>query len=145
MTSELIKRKLSCNQFNFKAVTNQDGPVWFLADHLGGREERICIILSGKAILIPLLTGECDYDIPEVKNDEDMRKCVTTGSEYGAIEATVDGVELKDLESYRTQSGYFNSSIAENNIYDSPAGDYRAFADGALGSTVRISCRRRPW
>jgi hypothetical protein len=48
----------------------------------------------------------------------------------GAIEATVDGVKLKDLESYRTQSGYFNSSIVENDIYNSPAGDYRAFADG---------------
>jgi hypothetical protein len=48
----------------------------------------------------------------------------------GAIEATVDGVKLKDLESYRTQSGYFNSSIVENDIYNSPAGDYRAFSDG---------------
>jgi hypothetical protein len=45
----------------------------------------------------------------------------------GAIEATVDDVKLKDLESYRTQSGYFNSSIVENDIYNSPAGDYRAF------------------
>jgi hypothetical protein len=51
------------------------GPVWFLADHLAGREERTCTIPAGKAILIPLLTGECGYDVPEVKNDEDLRRC----------------------------------------------------------------------
>ena len=113
-----------------KCTINQNGPVWFLADQLGGKEERTCPVPEGKAILIPLLNGECGYEVPEVKNDEDMRKCASAGNEYGAIEATVDGVKLKDLESYRTQSGYFNSSIVENNIYNSPAGDYRAFADG---------------
>lgn len=76
------------------------------------------------------MTGECGYDVPKVKNDEDLRKCATAGDEYGVVEATVDGVKLKDLESYRTQSGYFNITNAENNIYDSPAGTYRAFADG---------------
>lgn len=113
-----------------KCSANQGGPVWFLADQLGGREERTCTIPPGKAILIPLLTGECGYEVPEVKNDEDMRRCATAGNEYGVIEATVDGVKLKDLESYRTQSDYFNSTIVENNIYDSPAGTYRAFAEG---------------
>ena len=46
------------------------------------------------------------------------------------LKCTVDGVKLKDLKSYRTQAGYFNSTIVDNNIYDSPSGDYRAFADG---------------
>lgn len=105
-----------------KCSANQGGPVWFLADQLGGQEERTCSIPAEKAILIPLLTGECGYDVPEVKNDEDLRKCATAGDEYGVVEATVDGVKLKDLESYRTQSGYFNITNAENNIYDSPAG-----------------------
>ena len=113
-----------------KCTVNQNGPVWFLADQLGGREERTCTIPAGKAILIPLLTGECGYEVAEVKNDDDMRKCATAGDEYGVVEATVDGVKLKDLASYRTQSGYFNSSIVESNIYDSPSGDYRAFAEG---------------
>jgi hypothetical protein len=113
-----------------KCSANQDGPVWFLADQLGGREERTCTIPEGKAILIPLLTGECAYDAPEVKNDNDLRRCAMAGDEYGVVEATVDGVKLKDVESYRTQSGFFNSSQVENNIYDAPVGTYRAFADG---------------
>ena len=113
-----------------KCAANQGGPVWFLADQLGGREELTCSIPAGKAILIPLLNGKCGYDVPEVKNDEDLCTCASAGNEYGAIEASVDGVKLKNLESYKAQSGYFNFSNADNNIYDSCAGTYRAFADG---------------
>jgi hypothetical protein len=113
-----------------KCSANQGGPVWFLADQLGGREERTCTIPAGKSILIPLLTGECGYYAPEVKNDEDLRRCAMEGDEYGVVEATVDGVKLKNLEKYRTQSGFFNASQVENNIYDIPSGTYRSFADG---------------
>ena len=52
------------------------------------------------------------------------------GNEYGVIEPTVDGVKLKDLEKYRTQSGVFNSTQVENNIYEVPVGSFRALADG---------------
>jgi hypothetical protein len=51
-------------------------------------------------------------------------------NEYGVIEATVDGVKLKNLEQYRTQSGFFNMTIPEDNIYDNSAGIYRALSDG---------------
>ena len=51
-------------------------------------------------------------------------------NEYGVIEATVDGVKLKNLEQYRTQSGFFNITIPEDNIYDNGAGTFRALSDG---------------
>jgi hypothetical protein len=113
-----------------KCAANQGGPVWFLADQLGGREERTCNIPEGKAILIPLLTGECAYDTPEVKNDDDLRICAIAGDEYGLVQATVDGRTIEDLERYRTESGFFNSTQVENNIYDAPAGTFRSYADG---------------
>ncbi len=113
-----------------KCAINQEGPVWFLADQLGGREERTCSIPAGKAIFVPLLVGECDYSLPDVKSDEDLRRCSMAGNEYGVIEATVDGVKLKSLEQYRTQSGFFNITIPEDNIYGSRAGTFRALTDG---------------
>jgi hypothetical protein len=113
-----------------KCAINQEGPVWFLADQLGGREERTCTIPEGKAIFVPLLVAECDYSVPEVKSDEDLRRCAMAGNEYGVIEATVDGVKLKSLEQYRTQSGFFNITIPEDNIYNSRAGTFRALTDG---------------
>ena len=114
-----------------KCALNQKDPnVWFLADQLGGQEDRTCTIPAGKAIFVPLLVGECDYSSPDVKSDEALRRCAMAGDEYGVIEATVDGMKLKSLEQYRIQSGFFNITIPENNIYDEPAGTYRAFADG---------------
>jgi hypothetical protein len=113
-----------------KCAVNQEGPVWFLADQLSGREERTCTIPSERSIFIPLLVGECDYSIPEIKSDDDLRRCATEGNEYGVIEATVDGVKLKNLEQYRTQSGFFNITIVEGNIYESPPGTFKGFADG---------------
>ena len=113
-----------------KCTLNQKGPVWFLADQLGGQEERTCTIPAGKAIFIPLLVGECDYSMPDVKSDEALRRCAMAGNEYGVIEANVDGVKLKSLEQYRTQSGFFNITIPEDNIYGSRAGTFRALTDG---------------
>jgi hypothetical protein len=113
-----------------KCAINQKGPVWFLADQLGGREERTCTIPAGKAIFVPLLVGECDYSIPDVKSDEALRRCAMAGNEHGVIEATVDDRKLKSLEQYRTQSGFFNITIPENNIYGSIPGTFRALADG---------------
>lgn len=113
-----------------KCAVNQEGPVWFLADQLGGREERTCTIPSGRIILIPLLVGECDYSIPELKSDDDLRRCAMAGNEYGVIEATINGTKLKNLKQYRTQSGFFNTTIVEGNIYEAPSGTFRAFADG---------------
>jgi hypothetical protein len=52
------------------------------------------------------------------------------GDEYGTIDATVDGVKIKNLEKYRTQSGFFNITIPKDNIYDAPAGNFTAMADG---------------
>jgi hypothetical protein len=39
-------------------------------------------------------------------------------------------VKLKSLEQYRTQSGFFNITIPEDNIYDSSPGTFRALTDG---------------
>ena len=47
------------------------------------------------------------------------------GNEYGVIEATLDGIKLKNLEQYRTQSGFFNITIPEDNIYGIRAGNFR--------------------
>jgi hypothetical protein len=118
------------NYTDAKCASNQAGPVWFLADQLGGREERTCTIPAGKAVLIPILTGECANNIPGIKNDQDLRRCAMEGDEYGVIEATVDGVKIKDLEKYRAQSDFFNITHVKDNLYEPDVGTFRAMADG---------------
>ena len=61
-----------------KCSMDQSGPVWFLPDGLSGKETRSCTIPSGKAILVPLLTGNCDDDNPQSPmSDEDLLKCAS--------------------------------------------------------------------
>ena len=55
-------------------VLTKGGPVWFLTDVSGsGKEIRSCSIPAGKAVLFPILSGECDYGVSTVKTDSDMR------------------------------------------------------------------------
>ena len=39
-------------------------------------------------------------------------------------------VKLKSLKQYRTQSGFFNITIPEDNIYGLHAGNFRSLSDG---------------
>ena len=66
---------------------------------LTGKEERTCTIPEGKAILVPLITGECDDSESPSQSDADLRQCSTEGDEYGAISATLDGQKIENLDS----------------------------------------------
>jgi hypothetical protein len=114
-----------------KCANGQQGPVWFLDAPLSGKQERTCSIPAGKSIFSAVLNGQCDSSDSSLRTDEDIRKCATEGNDYGVISGTLDGVEIKNLDKYRTDSGFYNITHAEDNIYDSPAGGlYRAFTNG---------------
>jgi hypothetical protein len=113
-----------------KCTVNQNGSVWFIPDILTGKEERTCTIPEGKAILVPLITGECDTSDSQSQSDADIRQCSTAGDEYGAISATLDGQKIENLDSYRTATDFFNITYVKDNIFDAPVGTYRGVADG---------------
>lgn len=113
-----------------KCANGQNGPVWFLGESLGGTQERTCTIPADKSIFASVIPGECDLSDPTLHNDQDVRQCATEGNDYSAVSATVDGVPIKNLDRYRVDSGYFNLVVAKDNIFNEPAGTYRAFANG---------------
>jgi hypothetical protein len=114
-----------------KCANGQQGPVWFLDAPLSGKQERTCTIPAGKSILAAVLNGQCDTGDSSLRTDEDVRKCATEGNDYGVISGTLDGVEIKNLDQYRINSGFYNITHAADNIYDLPAGGpYRAFTNG---------------
>lgn len=107
------------------------GPVWFLDAPLSGKQVRTCTIPAGKSILAAVLNRQCDTGDSSLRTDEDIRKCATEGNDYGVISGTLDGVEIKNLDQYRIDSGFYNITHAADNIYDLPAGvPYRAFTNG---------------
>ncbi len=115
-----------------KCAANQSGPVWFLSDlAASGNEVRACTIPAGKAILFPILSGQCDYGIKEVeRNDDKLVECAVEGNEFSTIKAWVDGNELKNLKDYRSTSDFFNITIPADNIFEADPGTFRSVVDG---------------
>ena len=113
-----------------KCTVNQNGSVWFLPDILTGKEDRTCTIPSDKAILVPLLTGECENSESQPQTEEELKQCSKAGDEFGAISATLDGKPIENLDKSRTDTGFFNITIVKDNIFDTPPGTYKATADG---------------
>jgi hypothetical protein len=61
---------------------------------------------------------------------ESLTSCAKAGNEFGTISASIDGKEIKDLESYRTQSPIFNITLQENNVLGHTPGSGKAQVDG---------------
>jgi hypothetical protein len=82
--------------------------------------------------LFPILVGECNYlEYPELKSESELRTCAKEGQDFPrTISASVDGVQLKDLENYRVESQLFDLTLPENNVFPAPPGKTKAVSDG---------------
>jgi hypothetical protein len=110
----------------------QSGPVWFLAGTFGGKAERTCTIPAGKAILFPPINTECSYkENPTLKTESDLRACAKhLQDETTQMQASVDGIPIQNLQSFRTQTPLFNVTFPANNAAGVSAGTSQAVADG---------------
>jgi len=110
----------------------QNGPVWFLAGTTGGSAERTCTIPAGKAIFYPVISAECTYaDTPNVKSEPGLVSCAQVDNTRSInLQATVDGVNIKQLNNYRATSPLFNFTISPHNAFGVPAGPTHGIADG---------------
>jgi hypothetical protein len=116
-----------------KCAINQNDPdVWYLTPTFGGAAERTCTIPKGKAILFPLLAGECSYaENPNLKTESQLRACASQGQNVSrSMEVTIDGTKLKNLENYRVQSPLFDLTYPDNNVFSVKPGNSKAVSDG---------------
>jgi hypothetical protein len=116
-----------------KCAINQNDPnVWYLAPTFGGAAERTCTIPKGRAILFPLLAGECNpVENPALKTDSLLRTCAAQGNEGSrSMDAIIDGVKIKNLENYRIQSPFFAVTFPENNIFSVKPSTTKDVSDG---------------
>ena len=63
-------------------------------------------------------------------NDDELRKCAKEGDEFGAITATFDGQKIQNLDSYRTQTGFYNITVVKDNVFGNPPSIFKGNADG---------------
>jgi hypothetical protein len=109
----------------------QAGPVWFLADGPNRMPvERTCTVPAGKAIMVQISGGECDYGEPELNTDQKVKECVDSGNEGALSQAWIDGKQVTGFEGMRSGYNWFNITVPENNIYEEKPGTYRALSDG---------------
>jgi hypothetical protein len=116
--------------------------VWFLPDILNGKIVRECQVPHGKAIFIPITTGEQSIAESEEfrgKPLNEVKDSLIKGASYcdnynTERVAEIDGQKIQGLEGnspYRTNtSELFNLTWGENNIYDVKPQTSPAFAEG---------------
>lgn len=111
---------------------NQNGPVWFIPGTEGGAATRTCTIPAGKAILFPIINAECSFsERPTLKTESDLSQCAKSQNNPTTnLQASVDGVNLQQLDKYRVTSPLFNLTFPAKNIFGSPVGTTQAVADG---------------
>jgi len=114
-----------------KCSINQNGSVWLLAGTYRGSVERQCDILSGKAILFPVINVECSVLEGDGKTESELKTC-TNGliKQLRFMEASVDGAKIENLEKYRAQSNLFEFKLPSDNTLGRPAGSSGSVSDG---------------
>lgn len=66
-----------------------------------------------------------------MKTESELRDCAKADQDQvRSIDATIDGVRLKDLQKYRVQSQLFNFTLPENNVLGLDPQTPQAVADG---------------
>jgi hypothetical protein len=78
---------------------------------------------DGKAILFTILNSECSYaEFPKLKTEKQLRQCSKQMQDsVTQVQATVDGINIKDLDKYRIQTPLFSFTLSKNNILVLPA------------------------
>lgn len=103
-------------------ANGQTGPVWFLTGvvNVSGTAERTCPVPAGKALFFPLLNVECSTVEGNGTTEGALRNCTDFYMDLVTnLFCEIDGVPLKDLQSYRAASPLFNfGPLPDNNVLD---------------------------
>lgn len=123
-------------------ANGQAGPVWFLAGGFSPIIEgstytltanRDCAVPTGKAIFVPIIATFAYEYLDGPLTPEDLDELVRINFEHiTRLEATIDGVEIKNLRDYRAYSPLFQlGPFPPNSLNDDPEGAFaNAVSDG---------------
>jgi hypothetical protein len=116
------------------SINQNDKNVWFLTGTFGNIVPiiRKCTIVGGKAILLPILEKEDSLaEDSDLRTDSDLIKRSRDAIDRVLhMEASINGHKVEHLENYRVQSGVFDLTLPENNVYDVRPGLTRSVCDG---------------
>jgi hypothetical protein len=111
----------------------QSGPVFFVIGS-GNGGERTCVVAEGTAIFVVVATVECSTVEPPPffgRTEEELRACVTADMDTVTdVSARVNGVDVANLDTYRTASPLFTLTFPDNNIFGAESGVAHAVSEG---------------
>jgi hypothetical protein len=105
---------------------SQSGQVWFLAGSQGTTETRSCTVPGGKYLFFPVLTiiyicfHPSDPD-PVCSSVSSMRAAIASFVDNPRkLNASIDGVPVSNLASYRAQSPTFSAQLPAGALFGLP-------------------------
>jgi hypothetical protein len=95
----------------------QEGPVWFLAGNFGVYSERACTVPPGKALFFPVVNYLVSPLFGDGETEEQIRASANAYIDnVTALEATVDGVSIENLDPFRAESPAFAIELPEGDL-----------------------------
>ena len=111
----------------------QSGPVFFVIGS-GGGGDRTCVVAEGTAIYVVVATVECStVEAPPFfgRTEDELRACATADMDLVTdVSARVNGVDVANLDTYRTASPLFTLTFPDNNIFGVEPGVAHAVSEG---------------
>lgn len=138
------KDDLNSKLKNSECIAKLDGPVvFFMSPSWAGPNEKVmsCQISSQQPIMFTFLTGECDTELPDMKNAtyEKLLNCAEEDNVADEITMTgsIDGVPIpqdaiKVIKTNKSNFDNFDLVMKPNNLFDGVPGTYDAAASGYL-------------
>ena len=125
-----------------RCAESQTGQVFFLVgtftltpgpggDVVATASRSQCTVPVGKAMLIPILNGECSTVEGNGTTESELRSCAKRQVDPAMnLAAEVDGVPIHNLQRYRAASPLFTFTLPQDNMLGAPAGSSPSVADG---------------
>lgn len=119
----------SSNDPGFTVTAGQSGNVWFLATPFD-TVSRTCTIPAGKALFVGMLNAEASslegFETPASQ----LANATSNADHIINLFATIDGVSIANLVSYRIASAQFNFTAPTPWIYGTTGGPGTSVGDG---------------
>ena len=82
--------------------------------------------------MFPPLNSECSFaEFPDLKSGSELQECAKSFQDQTtAVDATIDGKRIQDLQSFRVQSNLFDVDFPDDNVLGIPSGKSQAISDG---------------
>ncbi len=110
----------------------QSGSFFYLVGTFGGDADRHCTISKTKGIFFPIFNVVATLDnTSDFNTIAKIKKAAKENIDQATdLQASVDGVNINNINNLRAQSPVFKLKIPKDNVFGSPPGTFIAVADG---------------